>query len=200
MGHEVVGFALGRGVSHLCGEVEQSPFERPDHVVDLHLIRVPRDEAGETVGDPHGRKRFGHEKPIPASGPPGGSDSDPHREKWKARHTCDGQGTQLELTIRALGAVGRNGEISSGASRSDESPESPYATASARAPYRPEAEVLNDPGEVFPVTMFTHQNHGAIVAMDVDERQQSSMPEDENDGPTGFLEFSETVLAGRLNA
>ena len=73
--------------------------------------------------------------------------------------------------------------------------QSPYSTARARAPYRREAEVMEKPCKVFPVSMFADQHHGALVTMDVDQGQQSSMPEDEDDRSTLFPKLREECVA-----
>jgi hypothetical protein len=54
--------------------------------------------------------------------------------------------------------------------------------------------MMEKPCKVFPVSMFTDQHHSALVTMDVDQGQQSSMPEDEDDRSTLFPKFREDVL------
>ena len=87
------------------------PLERRGHLVDFGLVRVSWDEGLGTVGNPHRRKGLGHEEPVPTSDSPSGSDSHPHRNEWKAGHTCDCQHAELQLPVGAAGAVGRNGKI-----------------------------------------------------------------------------------------
>jgi len=59
--------------------------------------------------------------------------------------------------------------------------------------------MMQKPCNVVTVSMFTDQHHGALVTMDVDQGQQSSMPEDEDDRTTLFPKPREGVLPRPLD-
>jgi len=45
---------------------------------------------------------------------------------------------------------------------------------------------MEKPCDEVAISMFTDQHHYALLTMDVDQGQQSSMPEDVDDGSTFF--------------
>jgi hypothetical protein len=53
--------------------------------------------------------------------------------------------------------------------------------------------------EVIPVAMFTDEHYDAGVTMDVDQRQKSSMPEDEDDRRTLLPEPHQVVVPRPLD-
>jgi hypothetical protein len=59
--------------------------------------------------------------------------------------------------------------------------------------------MMDEPCNVISVSMFTDEHHGALVAMNVDQGQQSSMPEDEDDRSTFFPNPREDVVPGPLD-
>jgi hypothetical protein len=59
---------------------------------------------------------------------------------------------------------------------------------------------MKKPRKVFPVAVLTDKNNYVLMTMDVNQRQQSSMPEDEDDRRTLFPGPQDGLMPRPLNA
>ena len=154
----------------LCADLPQNPFRS----ISWH-------PAWGTIADAEIGEGFRNHESIPAIEVPGPVGPNADGDQGETGKLSSYQGSHLELMPGPLGSVGSETQLPPFPRGSKDGLEAFHPASGAGPTGRPESVLMNYPGDVFSVSMFTDKDNDPFLPVMMDQGKKLAVPEDKDE-------------------